>query len=462
MNHYTDPNYIPKAEWIGRNKALLLSLIPMSVALVWSLWHVVAVATAFTHRGNPMAVTWAIAFLMMWWVVAAWFEQPFKVTERQARQLDKLIVTVQIPAYNEDPEALKMCLDSLLRQTRRPDRIRVVDDGSAESLVPAYEEIKAWLFDLCEPLDIFASWDRTVNRGKRNAQMHVLSDDPGDIFVTLDSDSVLEQRAIAEGIKPFSDPEVMSVAGMVAVWNSKANFLTMLTCMLYNAFTRGFRSAQSVFGKVMVNSGTLAFYRGHVIREFRDVYLSETFLGRSMQMNDDSFMTFAAMLQGKTVHQPNSIAFTLAPTKWSHYFNQQLRWMRGTNVRTAWWIRYLSPKDFAWWMPVIELASFFMSIAIIARISLDDRITGNDPVKFAITTTIFGVCLSYVVALRYFIIKRSDESIWFTLAVFSLAPVASLWRLFFLRPLMIYAMLTFWKIGKWGTRDAGVEVGATT
>lgn len=93
--------------------------------------------------------------------------------------------------------------------------------------------------------------------------------------------------------------------------------------------------------------------------------------------------------------------------------------MRGTNVRMAWWIRYLSPRKLSWWMPLVE-----------------------------------------VVALRYFIIRRSDESLAFQIGTFALAPVAGLWRLVLLRPLMVYAMMTFWRVGKWGTRG-GVEVGAS-
>jgi hyaluronan synthase len=457
MQHTSD---IPTADWAGRNRALLFSLVPFTVFAVWSLWHVMAVLSAMTGKGNPMAFTWAVSFLMLWWVIVAWFEKPYTVTPRQKAYLDDKIVTVQVPAYNEDPSALHMCLQSLFQQTRLPNRIKVVDDGSDSTLVPQYLRIADWFRAECYRLGIEPTWKRTANQGKRGAQMEVLREDNADIFVTLDSDSVLERDAIDRGIAPFADPEVMSVAGMVVVWNSKDNFLTMLTCMLYNAFTRGFRSAQSVMGQVMVNSGTLAFYRGWVIRNFCDIYTNETFLNRKMNMNDDSFMTFAAMLQGKTVHQPNSVAFTLAPNKWRHYFNQQLRWMRGTNVRTLWWLRYLSPKKFAWWMPVIENISFFMSFIVLGRVLMDDRITGSHPWKFAVTTIVFGIALSYVVALRYFIIRRSDESIWFTIAVFALAPVASLWRLIFLRPLMLYAMFTFWKIGKWGTRDVGVEVTA--
>lgn len=445
----------PTARWVGHRRSLLLAMLPFTVAVVWGTWHAASVAAAFTGHGNPMALTWAGSFLLLWWVVVAWFESPATVTPRQQRQLDELTVTVQVPVYNEDPYALYRCLLSLFEQSRRPNRVHVVDDGSSDP--ESYETVKAWFLGQAHSYGIAGTWTRTPNRGKRHAQMTVLADDDGDIFLTLDSDSVLERQAIDEGLKPFADPQVMSVAGMVVVWNAKTNFLTMLTCMLYTSFTRGFRSAQSVLGQVMVNSGTLAFYRGWVIREFAGAYENERLFGRAMQMNDDSFMTFAAMLQGKTVHQPSSVAFTLVPENLRHYFNQQLRWMRGTFVRQAWWFRYLSPRRFAFWMPALELLGFVLSFFVVGYIAVGHTFDGHRAELLA-TTAVVGVLLNYTIALRYFIISRSDESRAFTFATFLLAPVAGLWRLAFLRLLMLYAMATFWRVGKWGTRER-VEVG---
>jgi hyaluronan synthase len=446
----------PTAEWIGRHRALLLATIPLSVFFVWGCLHVWSIVAAVQGHGNPMAFTWAASFLLLWWVVLSWFEKPFTATRRQQRQLDELVVTVQIPVYNEDPVALRRCIQSLFEQTRLPQRVKITDDGSHNP--DQYEPIRQWFTATAEQLGITPAWIRTPNRGKRHAQVAALTGDDSDVVVTLDSDSLLERRAIGNGLLPFADPEVMSVAGMVVVWNSKANFLTMLTCQLYTPFTRGFRSAQSMLGQVMVNSGTLAFYRTHVLTEFFGAYENETFLGKAMQMNDDSFMTFAAMLKGKTVAQPNSICFTLVPESFKHYWNQQLRWMRGTNVRSLWWCRYLSPKRFGWWMPVIEWLGFVLSFFVAGYVLTAKAFDGHR-IDMLVTTAAVGVVLNYTIALRYFIIRRSDESIWFQLATYALAPVAGLWRLVFLRSMMTYAILTFWKVGKWGTRDS-IEVAA--
>src|SRR5262249_31977869 len=145
---------------------------------------------------------------------------------------------------------------------------------------------------------IDATWQRTGNQGKRHAQMTAMAGDESDVIVTLDSDSILDFRAIEEGVRPVADPEVTSVAGLVAVLNTKKNWLTFLTAMMYTPFTRGFRSAQSVLRCVLVNSGTLALYRGSVIRHYAGVYENEKFWGRPMQMNDDSMLTFYGLLHG--------------------------------------------------------------------------------------------------------------------------------------------------------------------
>ncbi|MGR6998295.1 glycosyltransferase [Yinghuangia aomiensis] len=147
-------------------------------------------------------------------------------------------------------------------------RVRVVDDGSVcpDGTPMDYADVRAELFERAAAIGVEVTWDRTVNRGKRHAQMHVLGDDDADIFVTLDSDSVLDAEAVGEGLKPFADPKVQSVAGQVIVLNHDANALTRLINLLYLPFTRGLRSAQSVLRRVTINSGTLAFYRAGVVR----------------------------------------------------------------------------------------------------------------------------------------------------------------------------------------------------
>jgi cellulose synthase/poly-beta-1,6-N-acetylglucosamine synthase-like glycosyltransferase len=286
--------------------------------------------------------------------------------------------------------------------------------------------------------------------------MHVLADDPGDVFVTVDSDSVLDREAVAEGLKPFADPKVTSVAGCVLVLNSRRNLLTRLTCVLYTPFTRGFRSAQSVLKRVMVNSGTLAFYRAETVRARAGVYEHETFAGRSMQMNDDSMLTLYGMVDGDTVHQPSCFVFTLVPETWPHYRNQCMRWMRGTFVRTLWWLRYMPLGSAGFWMPVINMFELLLSVLIpVALIAGGAYEAGVD--QLLVSAALVAIGMNYLISLRFFMVRRDDESFWFHLSIFALAPLAGVWRTLVLRPMHLYAIATCWKVDRWGTRQS-VEV----
>jgi hyaluronan synthase len=443
---------LPVARYANRNKILALGSIPLLVGIVWGVYHLTALWAAAHGKGSPMALVFALTFLLLWWVPLSWKERPFTATPRQQRQLDALTVTVHLPVYNEDPSTLRDALQSVLDQSRLPTSIHVVDDGSNVD----YSTVRAEVEPKIAEAGINLLWRRTPNRGKRHAQMETLASDTADIYVTLDSDSTLDTEALREGLMPFSDPKVMSVAGMVVVWNSRKNFLTRLTCMLYTPFTRGFRPAQSLFGRVMVNSGTLAFYRGDVVREMAGSYENEQFRGRPMQMNDDSMLTFYAMLKGRSVHQPTSVAFTIVPERFKHYFNQQLRWMRGTFVRTAWWFRYMPLRDLAWWMPLMELVQLALALVVVPIIYLNLP-AGTNGARLLLDAVIVGVLLNYLTSLRYFVIERSDESGWMQFGTFLLAPLAGVWRMIFLRPLIVYAAATVWKVSRWGTREQ-VEV----
>jgi hyaluronan synthase len=377
------------------------------------------------------------------------------------RLIDDLVVTVQIPVYNEDPAALRACLLSVLRQSRRVNRVRVVDDGSATSTgVPiTYDDVRLEFLDAAAALGVEATWDRTENRGKRYAQMHVLAHDDADIFLTLDSDSVLDRHAVREGLAPFADPRVQSVAGHVLVLNRTATLLTRMTCVLYLPFTRGLRSAQSVLRRVTINSGTLAFYRGEVVRGCAGAYENERFRGRPMQMNDDSMLTFYALLAGDTVHQPSSIVFTLVPERFRHYANQQLRWMRGTTVRHLWWLRYMPINGVVFWTTVAEYLHLLLALAI-PIVVMADPACREQAGSIAGSALQIGLAMNYLMALRLFVVRRSDEPMAARLLLFALAPLASVWRLLVLRPMYVYALLTCWRINRWGTRSH-VEVALT-
>ncbi|MEU4206116.1 glycosyltransferase [Streptomyces sp. NPDC026294] len=451
---------LPRARHLSSRGLVLLGALPLTVFLAWGVAHAVSLIASLTtgHTGS-MALPWLVSFLLLWWVPVSWLERPRTASPKAQADLDALKVTVQIPVYNEAPDALSACLHSVLVQSRFVDRIRVVDDGSVhdDGTPMTYADVRAELFARAAAYGVEVTWDRTTNRGKRHAQMHVLTHDDADIFVTLDSDSVLDPDAVAEGLKPFADPKVTSVAGQVVVLNHDANALTRMINLLYLPFTRGLRSAQSVLGRVTINSGTLAFYRAHIVRDAAGAYEHEKFRGRPMQMNDDSMLTFYGLLAGDTVHQPSSLVFTLAPERWRHYLRQQMRWMRGTTVRHLWWLRYMPANGIVFWTTVAEYVHIALGLAIPVAVLADPDLRGHLG-TLAAYGIVIGTVMSYLMALRLFTVRRTDMTLRQSLLLFTLAPLTMLWRALVLRPMYLYAMATCHRINRWGTRDR-VEVG---
>ncbi|MFE6977088.1 glycosyltransferase [Streptomyces sp. NPDC057682] len=449
---------LPRAWHVSSLGVILLGAVPLTAFLAWAVAHIYSVVAALVGGDTGMTLPWLVSFLLLWWVPLSWLERPHTTSPEAQTALDELVVTVQIPVFNEDPGALRGCLHSLLVQTRPVNRIRVVDDGSVhdDGSPMTYRDVRTELFERAAARGVEVTWDRTCNRGKRYAQMHVLADDDADIFVTLDSDSLLDPEAIAEGLKPFADPKVTSVAGQVVVLNHDANALTRMTNLLYLPFTRGLRSAQSVLGRVTINSGTLAFYRSGIVRQAAGAYENETFRGRPIQMNDDSMLTFYALLAGDTVHQPSSLVFTLTPERWSHYLHQQMRWMRGTTVRHLWWLRYMPLNGIVFWSTLAEYAHIALGIAIPITVLANSDLRGHAGTLVA-ASVVIGTVMSYLMALRLFTVHRSDMRLRQMLLLFALAPLAAAWRGLVLRPLYFYAMATCHRVNRWGTR-ARIEV----
>ncbi|WAE70819.1 hypothetical protein OUQ99_16370 [Streptomonospora nanhaiensis] len=77
--------------------------------------------------------------------------------------------------------------------------------------------------------------------------------------------------------------------------------------------------------------------------------------------------------------------------------------------------------------------------------------------SIAVAALVIGLAINYIMALRLFTMRRSDESAGYLLMLYLVSPAAAVWRLLVLRPLYLYAMLTCRRITRWGTRE-GVEV----
>ena len=143
--------------------------------------------------------------------------------------VDSLRVVVLVPMYNEDPEIIRRSVRSLLNQTHVPDRIHVIDDGSnsPDALDAVKDEVRN------ERTRVRLSRHR-FNLGKRDALATAAQmERDADIFVTVDSDTVLDPGAIAALLGAFRDQRVLGATALVRVLNRDRNVLTRLIDLRY-------------------------------------------------------------------------------------------------------------------------------------------------------------------------------------------------------------------------------------
>jgi hyaluronan synthase len=413
----------------------------------WGVRHVLALREVLEGHGTPLGELYTLTFLALAWQVALYaLDRPFRPDPLTRLELDLLNVTIAVPCYNEDPAILRRSLLSMLAQTRLPDHVFVTDDGSAAA---DYEEVRRDLAEAFGEAGVRFTWVRTANGGKRHAQATAVSATPdAHIYVTVDSDSILDPHALAELTAPFADPRVQSVAGVFLAANNTSTLLARVLDLAYLPSQLTVRGGMSVMGSVLVNSGAIAAYRAETVREALPVYLGETFLGVPVGFSDDSMLTLLAFLRGRAVHQGSAFAFAAMPERFSHHRRQYLRWMRGSFIRSWWRFRYLPLRSYAWWW---HLTGWILSA--VSGWALADAITGAVTIgEWEWSFLLVPVFAWYALALPYLTVSRSDERFASRLLTYSLAPLAVFWALTVLRAWRWWGAATCRDTG-WGTRQ---------
>ncbi|MFK0193967.1 glycosyltransferase family 2 protein [Kitasatospora sp. NPDC090308] len=378
-------------------------------------------------------------------------ERPAKATAAQQAGLDGLEVAVLVPVFNEDPGYLGPALASLLAQSRRPQSVHVVDDGSTVD----YTAVRRRWLRAARDAGVRATWQRQANAGKRRAQVAAAAHCPGaQVLVTVDSDAHLDPHALHELLQPLADPRVQAVAGVVVAHNNRGGLISRITDLWYVTNQLVDRSALSPLGAVMVCSGSLAAYRAELLTDHRDTYVAETFAGHPVTFSDDSMLTFYALRRGRVVQQPSAIVFSVMPERLGHHLRQYARWMRGSTIRSLWRVRYLPLRHPAFLAQVLRWYQHLAATAAAALLLIRSLDTGTPlpPALLAVPLLIVSGQ-----TLRYLTVHRSDQSLRSQLGTWALTPLALAWSWTVLRPARWYATATCLRTG-WGTRQHGPEV----
>lgn len=429
-----------------RNSFTLFFLISLFVALIWVAWSIYA-----TENGGLKEFRYFF-ILIGAFSCGQYVFSIYAVPYRAAHQ-EPLKPIILVPVYNESPHTLQQGIHSFFSQTVLPTEIHVVNDGSNADI--DYTDVESSLLAKGKETGVYTTWTTQANAGKRAAQttgFQLIKEPLDSIIITVDSDGILADNALAEGLKPFNDPEVQSVAGLVVSRNIKKNLLSRFTELIFVAYQQLVdRASMSLFGSVPVNSGGLAFYRYDVLASsITHGYNQETFGKAEVKFSDDSFLTLFAAFKGKTVFQPTSVVFADMPTNLNHHLRQQVRWARGSFIRGFWRIRYAPIGSAIFWRQVIGWYTFFVVTCILTQLMIHYLLSWTiPPLEFFLIPIVMG----YIQSLRYFLVKRTDLSLWQYVAIWLMTPLATIWSVIVLRIVKLYSILTCKKTG-WGTRSA--------
>jgi hyaluronan synthase len=363
---------------------------------------------------------------------------------------EPLRITAIVPMYNEDPEIIRRTIRSLLGQTRQADRIHVIDDGSAnaDARAAVAEELRS-----VRHLSVISV--HPTNMGKREAIATAVAEDrDADIFLTVDSDTVLDPRALESLLPAFEDPRVMGATGLVRVLNRRKNLLTRLVDLRYaNAFMMD-RGAQSAFGSVLCACGSLAAWRREVIVDNLEDFTTQMFLGQRCTYGDDRRLTNYALASGRVALVPEAIGYTAAPERLGHYLRQQLRWNKSFIRESMWAIAHLPPRRPAMWLAVFEFTSWVFLTAVMLYVLVAFPLAGG---LIGVASYLFyATFMAWARSLRWHDSLTDEDDRSDRWGTFLIAPLYALIHVFLLLPLRVVAVLTLKQNG-WGTRQA-VEV----
>ncbi|MDN6280678.1 MAG: glycosyltransferase family 2 protein [Psychroflexus sp.] len=239
------------------------------------------------------------------------------------------MVTVIVPAYNEG-ELVWRTLTSLDNSDYPAEKVQLIsiDDGSQDD---TWDWMKKAKDKLGDRLSIY---QQPKNKGKRHALYRGFHLATGDVFITVDSDSIVKTDTLRHMVSPFVGNEKCgAVAGNVRVLNRKKALIPRMLNVSF-AFSFEFvRSAQSALGSVLCTPGALAAYRKEAVMNCLPDWISQTFNGQPSDIGEDRAMTNMILKQGYHVlFQRKAYVYTNIPERYKNLYKMFIRWER-SNVR---------------------------------------------------------------------------------------------------------------------------------
>jgi hyaluronan synthase len=336
----------------------------------------------------------------------------------------------------EDLPRFAPAMRSLANQRYPRFEVIVVDDGSEPAAAEGIETV-------CASLGL--RHIRQANAGKRRAMARAFADlHPDSEFVlTCDDDTIWDPDTASELVAALqTGPKIGAATGYMTTSNPHESWLTRLVTARYWFAFEVERAAQAWRGVVACVPGPLGCYRRDLIDRVRDMFVSQTFLGRECTFGDDRHLTNLILGLGYQVTYSRALAWTATPADLPTYLRQQLRWGKSFWRETIWTAKALPRHSVllaANW--TLELVMpFLLTSSLVWYLGLAAAAGGNHLLHFA--AIMVGMAL--LRAALGTLATRDWSFLW-------LFPLYSILHLGLLLPLKFVSLATVAR-GQWGTR----------
>ena len=224
------------------------------------------------------------------------------------------LVSVFVPAHNEERDIADAVKSIFANRYKRLEVI-VINDASTDKT----QEVLEGLMDEYPGLKVLKL---EKNMGKANGLNLAFAMSHGDIIVTLDADSVLEETAIEWAVWHFNNyPRVGAVTGNPKVKN-RTSLLARIQTAEYASVVGMIKRTQRIIGKVMTVSGVVAAWRRKAI--------IDAGLWSNNAITDDIEMTWKMETRFWDVrYEPNMICWMYVPETLAGIWKQRKRWAQG-------------------------------------------------------------------------------------------------------------------------------------
>jgi cellulose synthase/poly-beta-1,6-N-acetylglucosamine synthase-like glycosyltransferase len=294
-------------------------------------------------RGQILPTLWFVALaglslsvLLRWCAVQTMaFIAHYKLKTNQPKPpINWPLVSILVPAYQE-ATTIGSALCALVDLDYPNYEIIVVDDGSSDD---TFEQASSFVgsYDRCSVKLL-----RKPNGGKWSALNLAFEHAAADLVLCIDADSRISRDALKRLIMRMDRPEVVGVSGQITVRNRR-RMITRLQAYEYIVANGGLRTAQSLFGMVLVVPGPIGLYRRKALQDVfeKDIRIANRPpSGAGKVPGPFSHETFAEDFQlsltilalgGRIVYEPSAVSYTKSPDLTHTLLSQRYRWYRGT------------------------------------------------------------------------------------------------------------------------------------